>query len=191
MGLFSRATKGQQPRIISPPRKRIVGDPAAHPSRVDKHEANAEAKAAEVFNIVPKNVGRIKSASEIYQAKRVAAIKRRADKEYAAYAKISDLAADPEHPVDFYSGPATGFAEWQRAKSAGIRNLPTTKAEGKLPESVKTLVKAMKANGLADCYFFRMMDKDATGLVTKREFETGLSLLKIDTTKVEILNLES
>ena len=201
----SSERQGGNARVFNPARMRIQGQKPernqeahlgqypsgpyideAHYLAMDQSErmVDAEAQAQELYSRVPKNVGRIKSEAELAMAKKARIAKKKAEKEFNEWRKISDLGAS-EHPIA-YSGTDAAFAEWQRAVAPGIVHpgMPDD-----MPSKVKEIVAAMKKNGFSDCYFFRSIDKNRTGFVTKREFEEGLTLLKISLHKEELSTL--
>lgn len=176
-GREAQVSMAEHARFHSPPRVRIQ----AAPTLDTKHDqrfrvAEAEMVAEEVFKPnVPAGQGRVKSAAEKIKARQAAAAKAAAEKELSEYNKTSDMG---DRAVDFDGDGRVDFAEWQRANKSGLHAKSGNRAD--LPPEVQHILKRMRDNGFADCYFFRMIDKDGNGQVTKGEFEQGLQLLKID-----------
>jgi len=162
-------------RIQSPARPRIPGAAIANPEMT----AAVEDLAVEVFepDLVPQDKGRIKSAAEIIKAKQAKRLIKVAEREIKEFNAESDM-YDRGIQLDRDGDGRVEFAEWQRAPKKGLAAGKANQAN--LPPEVQLILKRMKDNGFADCYFFRMIDKDGNGQVTKGEFEQGLQLLKMD-----------
>jgi len=209
VGPESGERQGGLAKYYTPPRPRTAGEPAYRTQGaclpkepyVDEYHyyskdaleraTRIEEAAAEIYNPIPKSLGRIKSEAELQMERIASKAKASASREFKAYQSVSDLAAGTSNPIA-YSGFNTSYAEWQRShsiKPAAGGTKETMEATENMPEKVKEIVRAMQSKGFAECYFFRMIDADRSGYVTKREFEEGLALLKISLEKEELTAL--
>jgi len=173
-------------RLHCPTRVRPQGAPTLSAVR----SAEADFIASEDFALpVPKELGRIQSAAEKIKARKAAAVQRYDKEEIAEYDRISDLG---DYMRDANHDGRCDFAEWQRAHQAGLGAQDrgaSAAMDSDMPDKVKGVLRRLLEGGLASCYFFRMIDKDGNGEVTRGEFEQGLHLLKINLYKEEFNKL--
>lgn len=174
----------QAAHIQAPARPRNPAAPVADAVMT----AALEDLAQEVFDpdLVPQAKGRIKSAAEIIKAKQAHRFIRAAERELKEFNAESNM-YNRGIQLDRDGDGRVEFAEWQRASNKGLAAGKGNHAN--LPPEVQLVLKRMKDNGFADCYFFRMIDKDGNGQVTKGEFEQGLQLLKMDLDKEDFEQL--
>lgn len=168
--------------LHTPNRQRILGEPTL----LQERTAAADQVASQEFPGVPEDLARVKSEAEAIKARKAKYFRWKAWKDYQQYRLTSDMFETAAgNPLDPDGDGRVQYAEWTRAKSAGMH----AKSGVEPPKEVKAVLKKMKARGFSDCYFFRLIDQDGNGAVTRGEFEQGLKLLKMELNEDEFKSL--